>query len=299
MQVWGTRIMSRDAFLFLCASAFAIAAVPEPSQAATAGASRAKPVAMQAPARPAAGKPVAARKGMALAPVRYSGGYLQCVTFARDVSGIHLSGNANTWWYGAAGRFARGQRPEVGSVLNFRASGGMRMGHVSVVSRIVSTREILIDDANWAAPGQRKGMVRRGASVIDVSPNNDWTEVRVANGIGSWGRVYPTYGFIYPRADHTAGAERIEIAAARYTPALAPQPVPAPRTTAGSVWTWQGTVAVQTGAVQTGAVQTGAVQTGATPSTARQALRLPTAEMLRPATPTRWAWVNGQAVALD
>jgi hypothetical protein len=290
MQVWGRRITTRDALIFLCASAFAIAAVPKPAEAASAGASRAKPASIQVPARPAA-KPAAARKAMALAPARYSGGgYLQCVTFARDVSGIHLSGNAHTWWHSAAGRFARGQRPEVGSVLNFRASGGMRMGHVSVVSRIVSTREILIDDANWAAPGQRKGMVRRGASVIDVSPNNDWTEVRVANGIGSWGRVYPTYGFIYPRADHTAGAERIEIAAARYAPAAAhaaaPRAEPATRSPAAGGWTWQGTMAVQTGAA---------------PAASRQALRLPTAEMLRPtpAAPTRWGWVNGQAVALD
>jgi hypothetical protein len=40
-------------------------------------------------------------------------------------------------------------------------------------------------------------------SVIDVSANNDWSAVRVGLGqSGSYGSVYPTYGFIYDRPDN-------------------------------------------------------------------------------------------------
>lgn len=266
------RTATRDAMMALVALTFAFAAVPGSAEAAGSP-NDAKPGRPQA-SRPApAGKTVATRpvatRGTQAAhrTVRYSGPILQCVTFARDASGIHLAGNAHAWWYNAGGRFARGQRPEVGAVLNFRSSGGMRLGHVSVVSRVVSSREILIDDANWAGPGQRKGSVRRGASVIDVSPNNDWTTVRVANGIGSWGREYPTYGFIYPRADTGAEAGRLEIA-------TAPVAHQAPARSG-----WGGAVAMQPAATS----------------------RLPTAELLRmppPSGDARWVWVNGRAVSL-
>ena len=265
------RTATREAMMALVALTFAFAAAPGSAEAAGSP-NDTKPGRPQA-VRPApAGKAVASRPvstratATAHRPVRYSGPILQCVTFARDASGIHLAGNAHTWWYNARGLFARGERPEVGAVLNFRSSGGMRLGHVSVVSRVVSAREILIDDANWAGPGQRKGSVRRGASVIDVSPNNDWTTVRVANGIGSWGREYPTYGFIYPRADTGGEPGRIEIATA---PVLHQAPARS---------TWAGAVAMQPDA----------------------AARLPTHELLRMPSPTseaRWVWVNGRAVS--
>jgi hypothetical protein len=128
--------------------------------------------------------------------------YLQCVPFARYLSGIDIVGDARTWWRQAGGRYERGSVPEVGSVLTFKPSGSMRLGHVSVVSRIVSDREILVDHANWPGPGVPRGRVARNVSVIDVSPRNDWTAVRVEiHGRGSgYGRVFPTWGFIYPRA---------------------------------------------------------------------------------------------------
>ena len=290
------RTRTRDAFLILCATAFTMTCLSSQAGAASPSphpsAQRAKPAAHGA--RPAAApKPAGAHKIVAASPRRYSGPILQCVTYARDVSGVHLSGNAHSWWHNAAGRFDRGQRPEAGAVLNFRSSGGMRLGHVSVVSRVVSPREILIDDANWGGPGLRKGMVRRGASVIDVSANNDWTVVRVANGIGSWGREYPTYGFIYPRADRSAAFERIEIAAERDLPAAAAPSAPArgePRgrvaaTSAGGAgWVWQ---------------RGSSVHVHEAPGP-REAVRLPSPQQLRSSTaPTRWSWVNGQAVALD
>jgi surface antigen len=128
---------------------------------------------------------------------------LQCVTFARAASGIELKGNAANWWDNASGVYARGQAPESGSVLNFRSTRGMRLGHVAVVTAVVSDREIEIDHANWAGPGASKGGVSRGMSVIDVSPDNSWTQVRVSlGGNGNYGSVYPTYGFIYDRPDN-------------------------------------------------------------------------------------------------
>ncbi|MCB8879308.1 CHAP domain-containing protein [Acidisoma cellulosilytica] len=128
----------------------------------------------------------------------YHHGYLECVPYARQVSGISLSGNAFTWWNEAAGRYERGQSPEAGSVLNFRANGRMRLGHVAVVQEVVNRREILITQANWGGPGFVRGGVSSDISVVDVSPNNDWTAVRMALGhAATYGSVYPTYGFIY------------------------------------------------------------------------------------------------------
>jgi len=130
-------------------------------------------------------------------------GGLQCVPYARQVSGIEIRGNAKYWWNAAGGRYDRGQRPEPGAVLSFRASGGMRNGHVAVVSRVFGPRHVQIDHANWEGPGMRKGSIHHNVNVIDVSPHNDWTAVRVQVGYdeANFGRTYPTHGFIYNRAD--------------------------------------------------------------------------------------------------
>ncbi|WP_459675276.1 CHAP domain-containing protein [Acidisoma sp. 7E03] len=124
--------------------------------------------------------------------------YLECVPYARQVSGIQLSGDARYWWNEAPGRYDRGQAPQPGAVLNFRANGRMPRGHVAVVQQVVNRREILITQANWGGPGFTRGGVSSDISVVDVSPRNDWTAVRVALGHSStYGSVYPTYGFIY------------------------------------------------------------------------------------------------------
>lgn len=148
----------------------------------------------------AATKQTLLKGGKAQYAVHYS--RLQCVPFARAASGIQIKGNAANWWDAASGVYARGQAPEAGSVLNFRATRSMRLGHVAVVTQVVSAREVIIDHANWAGPGANKGGIARGMSVIDVSPDNSWTQVRVALGNqGSYGSFYPTYGFIYDRPD--------------------------------------------------------------------------------------------------
>ena len=131
-----------------------------------------------------------------------SGGILQCVPFARENSGIEIVGNAGTWWRSAVGIYERGSRPEVGSVLNFRAGGRSRLGHVAVVTKLVNPRMIEVDHANWSAPSIGRGRISRDMAVMDVSEANDWTAVRVEVGQDDgFGSVYPTYGFIYDRPD--------------------------------------------------------------------------------------------------
>ncbi len=174
---------------------------PAPREAAAPSAGFTQPVAFVVPQ--AAAQDAMARsfgQGTPILPVSITSG-LSCVPFARLATGMDVSGNGRDWWHNAAGRYARGQQPERGSVLAFRASGGMVHGHVAVVSRVVNDRTILIDHANWAGPGIRRGTVMRNVVVVDVSDRNDWTAVRVQVGhdAGAFGRTYGTFGFIYNR----------------------------------------------------------------------------------------------------
>lgn len=120
---------------------------------------------------------------------------LQCVPYARAVSGVSLYGDAWTWWDQAAGHYDRGHVPRKGAVLAFQPFGVMQLGHVAVVSALLSEREVLIRHANWSKPGA----IEEDVLAIDVSENGDWSAVRVwytpAAQMGA--RVNPTYGFIY------------------------------------------------------------------------------------------------------
>lgn len=120
---------------------------------------------------------------------------IECAPYAREVSGLALYGEAAGWWREAAGRYRRADRPVPGAVLVFHRSARLPQGHVAVVARVVSRREILVDQANWV-----HHRIGRDDPVIDVSPGNDWTRVRVwwapAGRIGEG--VYRTDGFILP-----------------------------------------------------------------------------------------------------
>jgi surface antigen len=139
--------------------------------------------------------------GLGFAPAANAQG-LQCVQFARLFSGIQIFGNAATWWGQAVGKYARGFTPESGSVLVFRASGIMRDGHVAVVSHVLTDRIIQVTHANWSVIGGHRGQVEKDVTVVDVSPNGDWSQVKVwydpSHNLGN--TVYPTYGFIYQAA---------------------------------------------------------------------------------------------------
>jgi hypothetical protein len=128
-----------------------------------------------------------------MAPIKSSRA-ANCALYARAETGVALYGAAGGWWDEAAGRYERGQMPVVGAILVFKRTRQIPSGHVAVVARIISAHEILVDHANWY-----HGTVSRGMSVIDTSPDHDWTSVAVINPpSGTHGRDYPAYGFVYP-----------------------------------------------------------------------------------------------------
>jgi surface antigen len=135
--------------------------------------------------------------------------YWQCVAFARLVSGIQLFGDARTWWEQAAGRYPTGFTPKAGAVLCFKPTGRMRLGHVAVVSQVLTDRIIQISHANWSIIEGERGHVEKNVTVIDVSPAGDWSQVKVwydpSRDLGS--TVYPTYGFIYQDAYAAAASK--------------------------------------------------------------------------------------------
>lgn len=128
--------------------------------------------------------------------------YWQCVPFARLISGIQIFGDARTWWQQAAGRYETGFQPRAGAVLCFKPTSRMRLGHVAVVSQVLTDRVVQITHANWSPIDGSRGKVEKDVTVIDVSPNGDWSQVKVwydpTRDLG--GSTYPTHGFIYPDA---------------------------------------------------------------------------------------------------
>lgn len=141
-----------------------------------------------------------ARFGGALAQDRESLTYLQCVPYARKVSGIQIYGDALTWWDQAEGRYAKGRKPKPGAVMSFAPSGRMVLGHVAAVSRVIDSRTVLLRHANWSPIDGRRGQIEDNVRAVDVSPENDWSEVRVWFApIGNLGTTaWPVNGFIYP-----------------------------------------------------------------------------------------------------
>ncbi len=135
--------------------------------------------------------------------------YYQCVRFAREFSGIQIFGDAHTWWGQAQDEYRTGRQPEVGSVLVFQPTGRMTRGHVAVVSNILTERVVRISHANW---GGSRGRIERDVTVVDVSPDNDWSQVRVwhnpSEDLGV--SVYPTFGFIYQPSQE--GVQRVAMA---------------------------------------------------------------------------------------
>jgi hypothetical protein len=121
---------------------------------------------------------------------------MQCAPYAREHSGIKIFGDAYTWWDKAEGKYPRSGLPEPGTVMVLNNYAGDTRGHLAVVRRLVSAREIRVDHANWFADGS----IYVNNPVEDVSSDNDWSVVRVFNlKTGGWGaRLYPVQGFIGP-----------------------------------------------------------------------------------------------------
>lgn len=134
--------------------------------------------------------------GTAAAPAPATADVLQCVPYARALSGIAIRGDAWTWWQQADGRYVRGQAPRAGAVLALAATAAMPLGHVAVVSRVLDERRILLRHANWSGPG----VIEEDVMAVDSSDTNDWSQVRIW-----WGQTQrmgardnPVNGFIYP-----------------------------------------------------------------------------------------------------
>lgn len=125
---------------------------------------------------------------------------LQCVPFARALTGVTIFGDAHTWWGQAEGKYERGSKPKVGAVMAFIPHGNMRLGHVAAVRKILDRRTLLISHANWSTIDGMRGHIEEDVRVVDVSEDNDWSRVRVwytpNSALG--GNEWPLHGFIYP-----------------------------------------------------------------------------------------------------
>ena len=108
---------------------------------------------------------------------------------------MQIRGDAADGWDAAQGNYSRTRIPEPGAVLVFSRSSRLAHGHVAVVARVKSDREILVTQANW-----EHGRVTADQPVQDISPDNTWTLVRVwwpgSRQMGT--SPYPTHGFIRP-----------------------------------------------------------------------------------------------------
>jgi len=147
--------------------------------------------------------------------------YWQCVTFARQITGMQIFGDAWTWWEKATGKYEEGQTPKPGAVLVFQSQGKMRLGHVAVVSQIITDRYIQVTHANWSPVEGHRGRVEENVNVMDVSDRGDWSKVKVwygpLNDLGN--TVYATYGFIYQDSKQGQDAARQMIAQSDGAPA--------------------------------------------------------------------------------
>jgi surface antigen len=154
--------------------------------------------------------------------------YLQCVPYARERSGVKIYGDALTWWDQAEGRYKRGHRPKPGAVMAFRPSGGMTLGHVAAVAKVIDSRTVLLDHANWSPIDGRRGQIERGVKAVDVSPANDWSQVRVwydpLQDLGT--TAWPVAGFIYNERDEGQpfGGARV-LASANYAAPVTQPPI--------------------------------------------------------------------------
>ena len=120
---------------------------------------------------------------------------VECAPFARALTGVALRGDGADWWQEAAGRYRRTDAPREGALLVFRRSARLPDGHVAVVSRVVSDRKVLLTQANWV-----HHRISEDLPAVDVSPDNDWSLVRVWwPPTGTLGiHAYPAFGFILP-----------------------------------------------------------------------------------------------------
>lgn len=150
--------------------------------------------------------------GCATTPVRQEGDApspfynipdpIQCVPYARDVSGIPIRGNAHTWWNQAAGRYERSNMPKPRAVMVLSKTKRLRYGHLAVVKEVIDPRHIDVTHSNWGGNRVTRCVIYRSMRVKDISIQNNWSKVRFWNyNSNSYGRIYEVSGFIYVPED--------------------------------------------------------------------------------------------------
>lgn len=129
----------------------------------------------------------------------YQGELMQCVPYAREVSGIDITGDAWSWWDAAEGKYERGHQPRFMAVLVLSRTDRLKLGHVAVVVDVLGPREIRVTHANFGSDPVSRRIVYDSMPAIDVSVANDWSLMRFWNyQAKAWGITYEASGFIYP-----------------------------------------------------------------------------------------------------
>lgn len=129
----------------------------------------------------------------------YQGELMQCVPYAREVSGIDITGDAWSWWGAAEGKYERGHQPRFMAVLVLSRTDRLKLGHVAVVVDVIGPREIRVTHANFGSDPVSRRVIYDSMPAIDVSPANDWSLVRFWNyQAKAWGITYQASGFVYP-----------------------------------------------------------------------------------------------------
>lgn len=130
--------------------------------------------------------------------------FFYCVEYARQLSGLNIFGDARHWWARAKGLYERATQPAQNAVMVFTGNKKLRRGHVAVVSHVVNSREIRVEQANWL----NRGEINHSTPVIDVSEKNDWSKVRVWHTpTKTFGSVYAVSGFILQPVQRLARAD--------------------------------------------------------------------------------------------
>ena len=114
----------------------------------------------------------------------------------------------------------------------------MTLGHVAMVSKVIDRRTVLLRHANWSPIDGRRGQIEMDVRAVDVSPNNDWSEVRVWYApIGDLGTTHwPVNGFIYNHKPKQGEDPFLSPAPTSFRPPMQLASAEAPRATSlGSV----------------------------------------------------------------
>ena len=119
---------------------------------------------------------------------------IECAEFVRKESSFWIFSHAYGW-KDAAKKFGYsiGNKPVLKSVLYFPRQLNAPDAHVVIVTKVIDSRKITIDHANW----KRQGEIERDVVVEDISEKGNWSQVTLK------GKTLNTGGFILPKRAKT------------------------------------------------------------------------------------------------